>query len=41
MRKGATSADHYFRSPSRTDLDKAFKTIADGLTTNTTVRVIR
>lgn len=41
MRKCATSKDHFFRSPSRTDLDHAFKKIAGGLTTSTTVRVIR
>lgn len=41
LRDCASTKDHYFRSPSRADLDKAFKTIADGLTSITTVRVVR
>lgn len=41
MMKCATSKDHYFRSPSRTDLEKAFKTIASGFGTSTTVRLVK
>lgn len=41
MRRCATSENHYFRSPTRSDLDRAFTTISSGFTSQTTVRLIR
>ncbi len=41
LMKCATSKDHYFRSPSRTDLEKAFQQIAGGLGNKTTARLVK
>lgn len=39
--KCASSKDHYFRSPSRTDLEKAFQVIAGGFGNKTTARLVK